>query len=121
MATELIRPRAPFLQSSIYTIGAGRAVGADLEPSGTSELAESGAGFWASLGQVGHFLTQMHGATGSSVPPLFAGHLGPLADKSQLWSYGTGTQGFVRPRGRFWEATETSVGPTHWQVGLAGT
>lgn len=103
-------------------MGAGRAAGADLEPSGTSVLAEAGAGFWASLGQVGHFLTQMHGATSSSVPlPSLLVTLGLWLTKASYGPSGTETKGFVRSRGRFWEAAETSVGPTCWQVGLAGT
>lgn len=86
MAAQLLRPSGTFsTKQHLYTMRAGRAVGVDLEPSGTCVLAEAGAGFWASLGQVGHFLTQMHVATNSSVPARFAGHLGPLADKSQLW------------------------------------
>lgn len=120
MAAELLRPSGTFsTKQHLYTMRARRAVGADLEPSGTCVLAEAGARFGASLGRVGHFLTQMHGATSSSVPSRFAGHLGPLADS--YGPSGTETQGFVCPRGRFWEATETSVGPTYWQVGLAGT
>lgn len=64
----------------------------------------------------------MHGATASSVPlPALLITLGLWLTNASYGPSGTETQGFVRPRGRFWKATETSVSPTHWQVGLTGT
>lgn len=80
MAAELL---AFSTKQHLYTMGGGRAAGADLKPSGTYVRAEAGAGarFWASLSH-----TDARSYRQLSPSARFADHLRPLADKCQLWS-----------------------------------
>lgn len=75
MAAE---PLAFSTKQHLYTMGDGMAARPDLEPSGTYVLAGARAGFSAGLG---HTDAQNYRQLSPS-----ADHLGPMADKCQLWS-----------------------------------